>query len=143
MIIYDTEEIETYCDIVKNYTHSEKKTLKTLKQVETRLEIQGVNKPPYKLVMAREYHDRVEKDFKKRIYAVLIEIDQIILPMIASKQKHMEDEIARMEVIKQRKARKHLVDNWEEKSLDSLSDDSDQEGKDENRPSDIPSSKYE
>jgi|LauGreDrversion4_2_1035121.scaffolds.fasta_scaffold461885_2 hypothetical protein len=75
--------------------------------------------------MAREYHDKVEAEFKKRIFAVLIEIDQIILPMIASKQKHMDDEIARMDVIKARKARKHLVDNWEEKSLDSLSDESD------------------
>ena len=31
VIIYDTEEIETYCDIVKNYIHTEKKTLRTLK----------------------------------------------------------------------------------------------------------------
>ena len=55
----------------------------------------------------------------------------------------MTHEIARIEAIKVRKARKHLVDNWEEKSLDSLSDETEEEGKDENKPSDIPSSKYE
>jgi hypothetical protein len=94
--------------------------------------------------MTREYHDRVEANIKKRIYALLIEIDQIILPMIASKQKHMTDEIARMDIIKARKAKKHfLVENWENKSLDSLSDESDEEGKEENRVSDIPATKYE
>jgi hypothetical protein len=36
--------------------------------------------------MAREYHDRVEVELKKRIFAVLIDIDQIIIPMINSKQ---------------------------------------------------------
>jgi len=38
VIIFDTEEIEVYCDIVKNYTNFEKKTLRNLKEVEIRLE---------------------------------------------------------------------------------------------------------
>lgn len=108
------------------------------------MEALGTKKPAYKLAMTREYYDRVEKDLKKRIFALLIEIDQIILPMIESKDKHMKDEIVRMDAIKARKARKHMIaDNWEEKSLESLSDESEEEGKEENRPSDIPSSKYE
>ena len=86
IIIFDTEEIETYCDIVKNYTQNEKKALKTLKNVENRLETLKDKKPAYKIAMAWEYHDRVEAELKKHIIAVLIEIDQIIIPMINSKQ---------------------------------------------------------
>ena len=83
---------------------------------------------------------------KKRIFAVLIELDQIILPMIGSKQKHLQDEIARMHAVKARKAKKHMLvgDNWEDRSLDSLSDESgveEEEGK--TKQSDIPASRYE
>lgn len=93
--------------------------------------------------MAREYGIKIEDKLKKRLFTVLIEIDQILLPMIDEKERHMAEEIARMNVIKARKAKKHLVDDWEDKSLINLSDESDQDAKaHENRPSDIPSSKY-
>jgi hypothetical protein len=75
--------------------------------------------------VTREYGSRIEDKLKKRIYTVLIEVDQILLPMIAEKEKHMADEIKRMNVIKTRKAKKHLVDNWSDKSLDNLSDETD------------------
>ena len=79
------------------------------------------------------------------MYTSLIEIDQILLPMIAEKQEHLQSEILRMERAKMRKARKHRIEDWEEKDLDSLSDDShDEEGKKmSNYSSDIPSGKYE
>ncbi len=75
--------------------------------------------------MAREYGGKLEEKLKKKIFTILIEIDQILLPMIAEKEKHMDEEIARMNVIKTRKARKHFIDNWSDKSLDNLSDESD------------------
>jgi hypothetical protein len=58
------------------------------------------------------------------MYNTLIEIDQIILPMIIDKQTHMEEEIKRLERMRVRKARKHRIDDWEDKDLEALSDDS-------------------
>lgn len=57
----------------------------------------------------------------------LIEIDQILLPMIADKQAHLHFEIARLERVKMRKARKHRIEDWEDRDLESLSDDSQDE----------------
>jgi hypothetical protein len=66
-----------------------------------------------------------------------------MLPMVAEKLNYMEDEVARMERIRARKARKHKIDDWEDKEVDTLSDVSDEEAKKDDYPSDIPSSKYE
>jgi hypothetical protein len=48
------------------------------------------------------------------MYNTLIEIDQIILPMIIDKQTHFEEEIKRLERMRVRKARKHRIDDWED-----------------------------
>lgn len=58
------------------------------------------------------------------MYNTLIEIDQIIFPMIIDKQTHFEEEIKRLERMRVRKARKHRIDDWEDKDLEGLSDDS-------------------
>jgi hypothetical protein len=56
----------------------------------------------------------------------------------------MADEIVRMDIIRARKARKHnITQNWEEQSLNSLSDESEEEAKGKSQPSDIPLNKSE
>ncbi|CDW84888.1 UNKNOWN [Stylonychia lemnae] len=89
------EEIELFITISKNYISQERKTLRKLSIVETKLERKKGTEEEFKYNMTVEYFKKVEANLREWLNTILIQVDALLLPMINHKIQSLQDDFNR------------------------------------------------